>query len=122
MMSIEIQTQFGRRVLHPGDRMLIGRARECDLVMTDLSVSKRHAVIHNWNGELYVMDAGSRNGTRLNRLAVRGMKRLRRGSWLRLGDAELLVLVQRRIYVRHSRMPVSNTWEGLLFERAPTAA
>ena len=62
--------------LAPGDRgpVLIGRSRRCDFVVTDASVSRRHA--------LY--DLGSTNGTRINGWRVERAV-LRPGDELELG-------------------------------------
>jgi hypothetical protein len=49
------------------DRISVGRARNCDVVMRDPSVSKLHAHFHLRDGsELDLVDLGSQNGTRVN--------------------------------------------------------
>jgi hypothetical protein len=51
------------------DRVSVGRARNCDIVMRDPSVSKLHA--HFRLGEkLELVDIDSQNGTRINGKAV----------------------------------------------------
>jgi DNA-binding CsgD family transcriptional regulator len=42
---------------------LLGRAPDCDLVVDDASVSRRHAEIHFVDTKLRIVDVGSRNGT-----------------------------------------------------------
>jgi hypothetical protein len=49
------------------DRISIGRARNCDVVLRDPSVSKLHAHVRVEGGARVVVDAGSQNGTRVNR-------------------------------------------------------
>lgn len=57
-----------------GDRIFIGRAESGTQVDVDLSphnahqlgVSRCHAVLMTREGEVYIMDSGSRNGTRVN--------------------------------------------------------
>jgi hypothetical protein len=48
------------------DRISIGRARNCDLVLRDPSVSKLHAHLREGGGLLQVVDLGSQNGTKVN--------------------------------------------------------
>jgi hypothetical protein len=48
------------------DRISIGRARNCDLVLRDPSVSKLHAHLRDGGGQLQVVDLGSQNGTKVN--------------------------------------------------------
>lgn len=61
-----------------GDRAVaaitVGRARTCDVVVDNFSVSKLHATIaHDSERDLYVIaDEGSRNGTRLDGNPVDG--------------------------------------------------
>lgn len=61
--------------------VLIGRRPDCDVVVTDDSVSGHHAHI-TWNGtEWRVEDLGSRNGTYVNE------RRIEHAVPLRVGDA-----------------------------------
>lgn len=48
------------------DRLSIGRARNCDLMIRDSGVSKLHALIWIDNDTFTLMDVGSQNGTFLN--------------------------------------------------------
>jgi pSer/pThr/pTyr-binding forkhead associated (FHA) protein len=53
------------------ERISIGRARNNDIVLPDSSVSKLHAHIKLSDNEgVFVIDAGSRNGTRVNSAKV----------------------------------------------------
>lgn len=64
-------------------RLIVGRSPDCDLVLDDGSVSKRHAGL-DWNAErnaCALEDLGSTNGTYLN-----GAIRVRRSVLLRDGD------------------------------------
>src|SRR4051812_38387556 len=49
-----------------GDTVTLGRASECDLVLSHARVSGRHVEISRGGGLLLVTDLGSKNGTRLN--------------------------------------------------------
>jgi pSer/pThr/pTyr-binding forkhead associated (FHA) protein len=48
----------------------IGRHRDCDVVLDDCTVSRYHAELHHHGGRYTIADAGSLNGTYLNRQPV----------------------------------------------------
>src|SRR5438067_11008378 len=59
-----------------GTPLVLGRAVECDVTLTDPTISRRHAELRADDGVLLVRDLGSRNGTfhngqRLDEVAVR---------------------------------------------------
>jgi diguanylate cyclase (GGDEF)-like protein len=66
----------------------VGRDAGCALLLTDASVSRRHARLAVVDGELRVEDLGSRNGTRVNGKDVRE-GRLRPGDRLEVGNVLL---------------------------------
>ena len=45
---------------------VIGRSLYCTIVLSDQSVSRTHASIFDKNGNTYVQDLGSKNGTTVN--------------------------------------------------------
>lgn len=73
----------------------IGRTRNNDIILSDISISKLHAWIRRKPSEdgaesFTVTDAGSRNGTFVDGLALRGdTGALPLGAQLRLGQVEL---------------------------------
>jgi predicted component of type VI protein secretion system len=56
----------GRYAGVTGAGLVVGRGESSDLVLTDPSVSRRHAMIRRRDGEYAVEDLGSLNGTYLN--------------------------------------------------------
>jgi pSer/pThr/pTyr-binding forkhead associated (FHA) protein len=65
--------------------VVVGRSQDCDLVISDDSVSRRHAELTLEGGSWYIKDLGAKNGTALNeRIIVRS--RLSNGDQLRLGN------------------------------------
>jgi pSer/pThr/pTyr-binding forkhead associated (FHA) protein len=70
-----------------GDRFTIGRTRDCDLCLADLSVSRRHAELVRGAGGWSLNDLGSHNGTRLNGWLVRETVPVRAGDRLEFGSA-----------------------------------
>ena len=75
--------------------VLIGRdSTQCDLVLLNESVSRRHARLSmGTNNTLHIEDVGSTNGTAINGTPIApGLTRpLQPGSTLKLGDIELVV-------------------------------
>jgi pSer/pThr/pTyr-binding forkhead associated (FHA) protein len=56
-------TRADLKFLRLEPRVVIGRARECDLVLEAPCVSRRHAALIVRHGELWIEDLGSTNGT-----------------------------------------------------------
>lgn len=56
----------GREVPVSGDRVVLGRSRECDIRLADANVSRRHAEVRAEDGTYWIVDLGSTNGTELN--------------------------------------------------------
>jgi hypothetical protein len=56
----------GRRLVLSGNRVTIGRSRDCDVTLDDPNVSRRHAELRREGGAWVVADLGSTNGVKLN--------------------------------------------------------
>jgi FHA domain-containing protein len=56
----------GKRTVLSGNRLLIGRSRDCELVLDDPNVSRRHAELRRQEGAWIVADLGSTNGVKVN--------------------------------------------------------
>jgi hypothetical protein len=56
----------GRRNVLTGDRVSVGRSRECDVVLSDPNVSRRHAELRREGAGWEVVDLGSTNGLKVN--------------------------------------------------------
>ena len=61
---------FGKIVPIRG-RLVIGRGSECDLILDEPEMSRRHAVIENSDDGIFLRDLGSANGTYVNGVQVR---------------------------------------------------
>lgn len=79
-----------RRVPVKGAPIRIGRAPECELVLKDSRVSRRHARLAARDGVLVLTDLGSTNGTRVNGHRVTEVV-LGVGDRVQLGDTSLVV-------------------------------
>lgn len=69
-----------------GTHAVLGRHPECDIVLDVGAVSRRHAEIVFVDGEYYVRDLQSRNGTFVNGVAVAGEQRLDENDRLKICD------------------------------------
>ena len=77
-----------KRTVVSGDPFVIGRSRECDLVLDDPNVSRRHAELRREDDGWAVHDLGSTNGIKLNGRRSRG-GRLNPGDEITLGLSRL---------------------------------
>ena len=78
---------FGNRYSVAKD-FLIGRDRECQLILNDRSVSRNHARIVLENKRYYLYSTGT-NGTVLNQILIRERQELRDGDEIRVADTML---------------------------------
>lgn len=86
-----------------GGELSVGRAPDCDLVIDDGSVSKRHAVLR-WNARRKLAtleDTGSTNGTFLNAaIRIRKTVLLRDGDIISFGDVSFWFLLAKTLHDR----------------------
>jgi hypothetical protein len=80
----------GRRLPIPPRGATIGRSRDCDIILDDVGISRRHAEIRPADAGWTVGDLGSTNGVRLNGRAVTGTQTLQSGDRVELGSTEIV--------------------------------
>jgi hypothetical protein len=74
----------GKRIFLEKPVLLIGRDEDCDVVVPDRRVSRKHASI-SLQGEGYILkDLGSRNGTFINGQELQGTRALQDGDEIQL--------------------------------------
>jgi hypothetical protein len=78
----------GKRTVLAGERTTMGRSRECDIVIDDPNVSRKHAEVRRTIEGWMVVDLGSTNGVKLNGRRVRE-EVLSPGDEITLGLAQL---------------------------------
>jgi hypothetical protein len=78
----------GRRLLLPPTGGTIGRSRDCDLVLDDVGVSRRHAEIRPGADGWMITDLGSTNGVLLNGKLLGGSESLHPGDRVELGSTQ----------------------------------
>jgi len=92
MRTLRLLPVFGAPIEIAKD-VLVGRDASCDVVISDGSISRRHARIE-WRGDNWaVVDQASANGTFLDSQRV-GEAGLRHGQELRLGGVPLKVEIE----------------------------
>ena len=74
-----------------GTVFTIGRTQDCDLRISDMSVSRRHAELTRGEDGWLLSDLGSHNGTRINGWLVREPVPLRPGDTVQFGSAVFVV-------------------------------
>ena len=90
----------GRRIYLEGD-MTLGRGKDCDAIISDVGISRRHAFVgRDDQGHYYVRDLGSRNGTRVNGGRV-DHSQLEYGDEISLGERTVLSLARRERFEDH---------------------
>jgi Protein of unknown function (DUF3662)/Inner membrane component of T3SS, cytoplasmic domain len=80
----------GRRLPLPEQGGTVGRSRECDVVLDDAGVSRRHARIRPGPEGWTVEDLASTNGVLVNGESMRGSRVLHPGDRLELGSTEIV--------------------------------
>jgi len=68
----------------------IGRKKNCDILIDNLTISSHHASITNEGGEFYIQDHESTNGIFVNDIKV-NKKTIKNGDIIRLGKAILMI-------------------------------
>jgi len=78
----------GRRTVLSGDRMVLGRSRDCDITVDDANVSREHAELRTAGGAWRIVDLGSTNGVKVNRRRI-DQAELKHGDRITLGVTDL---------------------------------
>jgi len=79
---------------HPaGERTQIGRSPDCEIFLDDVTVSRKHAVLVQADGEFTVEDQGSLNGTFVNKKRIDSAK-VENGDELQIGKYRLTFLAK----------------------------
>lgn len=80
----------GRQLVVPAQGAVIGRSRECDIVLDDSGISRRHAQVRPAGGGWSIEDLGSTNGVRVNGRRVQGTAQLQGGDRVEMGSTEIV--------------------------------
>lgn len=78
----------GSRVVIGEEPVVIGRMADCEVVLRDEGVSRRHAEVRRQGHDIVIVDLDSLNGTKVNGAGVR-QQRLNDGDEITLGASRL---------------------------------
>ena len=90
VLEVQEPGHAAHRVAVSGAPIRIGRAPECELVLRDSRVSRRHARLFARNGVLILTDLGSTNGTLVNGNRITEVA-LGAGDRIKIGESSLVV-------------------------------
>ena len=82
-------TMNGKRRELSTERAVLGRSRDCDVRVSDLNVSRRHAEIRGESDRWILVDLGSTNGTLLNGRKI-DREPLSDGDTITVGSTEIV--------------------------------
>ncbi len=77
----------GRRLVIANSGLIVGRSRQCDIVLDDPNVSRQHAEVRPRGGAWILTDLGSTNGTLLNRRRIGEPEVLSDGDEIEIGTS-----------------------------------
>lgn len=80
--------KVGQRLVLSHEATVLGRHPDCSIVLDQGAVSRQHAQIRLVNGDYWVEDLKSRNGTFLNGQPVIAPRKLQNGDTLKICDLE----------------------------------
>ncbi len=86
-LALNEATGNERLITVDSKRFTIGRSPDNDLTIDNSNLSRRHAVIENFDGVIQISDCGSQNGTRVNGAGVTVGAVLSDGDVITLGGA-----------------------------------
>ncbi|MGA9526151.1 MAG: FHA domain-containing protein, partial [Myxococcaceae bacterium] len=84
-LTIAEGKEAGREFVFEQQSVAIGRSSDCDVVLYDPGVSRRHARIFEEGDAFFVEDSGSANGTRVNGELLQNRQPLQDGDTITLG-------------------------------------
>ncbi|HSG40800.1 MAG TPA: SpoIIE family protein phosphatase [Thermoanaerobaculia bacterium] len=77
------------------DSLVVGRALDVDLTISDPFLSRRHSRFFLAGDDLFVEDLGSRNGTEVNGRTIQGPERLAPGDVIKVSNSVVTVFEDR---------------------------
>jgi sigma-B regulation protein RsbU (phosphoserine phosphatase) len=98
-----------------GEALVVGRATDADLTLSDPFLSRRHSRFFRTGADLFVEDLGSRNGTIVNGQAIRQATRVRPGDVVKISNSVIAILAPAPVKAPE---PADDFLDGTVFRRA----
>ena len=100
----------GKEIAIAGNQFVIGRDEDCNLRPASPAISKKHCAVFYKDGEPFVKDLGSTNGTFVNDEQVEGDRPLVEGDKLRVGPLDFSVKL---LGARSDATPLPNSLKSV---------
>jgi len=91
LIQLRLKGRLMKTLPFQGDVLRIGRMRENDIVISNASVSRFHAVLKRENGQVILEDLGSNNGCHVNGTRVSGSIAVEPGDEILIGKHQLVL-------------------------------
>jgi phosphoserine phosphatase RsbU/P len=107
MACLETSQGFKSKRLFPvfGERAILGRQSDCDIVLDDKTISRHHAQILQVNQNYFIEDLNSSNGTYVNGQKIQGRHRLQENDQITLGDLSIVFHLDYPSEAKRSKIP-----------------
>ena len=118
-LRLQITPAEGAPFEHPlrADALVVGRALEADVTLSDPFASRRHSRFFRDGTELFVEDLGSRNGTIVNGQAIQQPTRVRPGDVVQISNSLIRIAAEAPAPVKPPE-PTDDFLDGTVFRRA----
>lgn len=99
------------------DALVVGRALDADLTLSDPFLSRRHSRFFRTGADLFVEDLGSRNGTLVNGQPIQQSTQVRPGDVVKISNSVIAVLADVPAPAKVPE-PADDFLDGTVFRRA----
>jgi DNA-binding response OmpR family regulator len=110
MLLIQQSDGSMREVPLEAERIVLGRAEECDVLLSGKLISRQHACIKRTEHSYTLEDLGSHNGTTVNGQRLLGPRALHDGDCIELGGIRRLFFVDGDATSTRPQPPVTGVW------------
>lgn len=102
----------GKTLKLPERDITIGRELECDVRVADSDVSRVHCKLIPRDGELYIVDLESRNGTHVNDIPIQQETQIHAGDQLRIGPMVFELVGVKKVAKKSVKKPSNHIFDS----------
>jgi FHA domain/Family of unknown function (DUF5715) len=104
-VTLKIESPDGRQIIALDSELSIGRTNQADIVINDAGLSRVNSFLENKDGEVWIYDENSTNGTFVNGEKITE-RRLRDYDEIRIGnETQISVEIDRKVPIQHEAQP-----------------